>query len=653
MKIIKNSYLYILLLCFLAVFNSCEEKIEKETLTVSTQEIVLDKSGLFEGTAPATFEVFTNSLSWRLVCASWLTPSAVTGASGNTEVSVTAGIAAEDREGYITITGGSQRVVIRVKQLAQEFTPTTLTVTPATLAVSSDGLLEDGNKPSITVSSNKDWSITGLPEWITASVLSGAAGTSNSVILTVSGHNDAFDDRAATFSVASGFSSVSVTLTQAKKIIPNGLPASWDLPLAGANNTTGMSDDFTDFVANDGSANLNVGEWWVKSVDGASILRAYRAGEPNDGTQRTMSYTSNNPADGDRLLIYGLRLNDYWQMEIPTTGLSAGTILKIEGAMQSSGTGPRDFLIQYSTDQTSWTPVNPITEGDITYTVRLGNAVRTPILETFIVQNAIPAGMLYIRLLITGPNSASGGANIGGAGTSRISRLHYDGEADKAPIMKVSITDELIAEGLPASWMIPAQTFTDGIASDGTANLNVNEWWVKSDDGYSIIRAHRAGETSNAQKTMSYTTSNPADGDRLLIYGLVRNDYWQMEIPTKGLAAGTVLNIEGAMQSSGTGPRDFLIQYSSDQSSWTPVNPVTEGDVTYTVQLGNAVRTPISETFTLENAIPQGTLYIRFLISGSASAAGGTVGAGGSSRVNRPQYTGDEDKVPIMKVTKL
>jgi len=215
--------------------------------------------------------------------------------------------------------------------------------------------------------------------------------------------------------------------------------------------------------------------------------------------------------------------------------------------------------------------------------------------------------------------------------------------------------DRIIFE-LLSSWMLPAKTFTGGVANDGTANLNEDEWWVKSDDGNSILRGFRAGITSNAQKTMSYTTSNPADGDRLLLYGMAKDDFWQMEIPTTGFAAGSVLKIEGEMQSSATGPRDFLIQYSTDQTAWTPINPKTNSEITYTVRMGSAVKTPISETFTIVNAIPNGMLYIRLLISSQVSADGTgdlTVGIGGSCRVCRPNYTSEANKIPIMKVSKF
>jgi hypothetical protein len=187
----------------------------------------------------------------------------------------------------------------------------------------------------------------------------------------------------------------------------------------------------------------------------------------------------------------------------------------------------------------------------------------------------------------------------------------------------------------------------DGVANDGSYNLNVDEWWVKSDDGQSVIRAYRGTPSKGSnQPTMSYSTGNPNDGDRLLMYGLSMDDYWRMDIATAGITAGSTLKIEGEMQSSAAGPRDFTFEYSTDNSQWTEFGTLTAN---------SAAKTAIDKSFTPESDIPGGTLYIRMRITSNISTSGGAVnpGGGGTSRICRPQYTSDEDKKPIMKVTKL
>lgn len=424
MKIFKNICLYIMLLGVAAV-NSCSDDAETTSLEVSTQQILLDVWGLNEDERPAPFTVTTSALSWKAVCAKWITLSAVSGSYGTAEITAYANSTTSvDREGYITITSGDQRVVISVIQSTQEAVPSTLTVNSASITVGADGLTTDGNKHILKISTNKNWSMSGLPTWVTAEPVSGIAGTEMNVTLTVQEYADTQKDRTATFAVNAGLKSQTITLTQTKKIGP--LSVSWMLP----------AKTFTAGVADDGSANLSAGEWWVKEENTNSILRAFRAGETSNA-QKTMSYTTTNPADGDRILLYGMVQNDYWQMEIPTTGIAAGATLKIESEMQSSGTGPRDFLFQYSKDKNTWTSINPTVDGDITYTVRLGSAMKTPISQEFTLAGAIPAGTLYIRLLISGPTRADGTANIGAGGTCRVCRPQYTSEADMKPIMKV------------------------------------------------------------------------------------------------------------------------------------------------------------------------------------------------------------------------
>ena len=226
----------------------------------------------------------------------------------------------------------------------------------------------------------------------------------------------------------------------------------------------------------------------------------------------------------------------------------------------------------------------------------------------------------------------------------------------------------IIVDGFPASWMLAFKStvpgspgtneyYTNYAAVDGTAHVGLGQWWLKSDDGKSIFRSYRAATPDATQAWMSYSTyvqPGNTNQDRVIMYGLQQNDFWQMEIPTTGIAAGTSLKIDTHMQASGTGPGYFLFQYSSDYKTWTNINPKSDGDITYTVKMLNAATAPFSETFTIASAIPEGMFYIRLLVNSSTSANGGaTLGTGGTSWITRPVYTGDSDKIPIMKVSKL
>jgi len=216
-----------------------------------------------------------------------------------------------------------------------------------------------------------------------------------------------------------------------------------------------------------------------------------------------------------------------------------------------------------------------------------------------------------------------------------------------------------------ASWMLPFKGtapasgtntyYQNFVALDGTADIGLGQWWVKSDDGKSILKGSRAKEDPGTQVYMSYSTYAAGAGqDRIIMYGLAQGDYWQMEIPTTGIEAGSAIKIETHMQGSGTGARDYLFRYSTDKQNWTNINTKTTGTIVYTVQLLPSASTiPISETFTIGSAIPAGTFYIQFLVNSSINTNGATIGLGGTSWITRPAHTSDADKVPIMKVTKL
>lgn len=401
------------------------------TLNVEPEEITVDAEGLLDGNSP-TIVISTNKYWIFVGVPDWIEPDILNGPAGE-NITVTLAIDdnfGEERSATFQIAAADIEKDITVTQSASD---ATITVEPEDITVDFEGLLGNGNtnSPSIVISTNKSWTVEDLPGWITANPSSGAAGEYMTVTLAVS-ENETAEERSATFRVRAGNTGKPVTLTQSGSPYALNVAGyvSWMIPMSG--------------VAN-GTANTDVGQFWVKSDDGGSILRGRRAGGSGSSTA-TMSYVTSNSASGDYILLYAMMKDDYWQMEIPTTGLAAGTTLKIEGEMQSSATGPGDFLFQYSSDQSTWMPINAKTDGDITYTVQMligeapGYAVtKTPINETFTIASAIPAGTFYIRLLISSTWRCSRTqANISTAGTSRIARPQYTGDADKLPIMKVT-----------------------------------------------------------------------------------------------------------------------------------------------------------------------------------------------------------------------
>ena len=203
----------IVLLCTVAFF-SCE-KTETTTLTVSNEEILLGPFGLDNTDAAAVFEV-NSSGSWKLKHYSWLTPSVTSGESGTTLVSVTASSTKAERIGYITVVSDQsikESVYITIRQVTEELVSSTLMVAPASIIVDFEGKTSAGSSPTITFSTNRDWTIDDLPDWITADPNSGNAGTNIVVTLTVEDYDKA-GERQESFAIIAGYRSESVAVTQ-------------------------------------------------------------------------------------------------------------------------------------------------------------------------------------------------------------------------------------------------------------------------------------------------------------------------------------------------------------------------------------------------------------------------------------------------------
>lgn len=213
----KTKHIIVYLCLFAAAsFISCSEDEGAPTrLNVSTDEIFLDVDGLNIDGQKATFTIDA-SFAWKAVCATWIDISAVTGTYGETEITISVGNTSEDRSGYITITAADQRRVITVHQSNKEASPSILTVSEPSFTVEYDGKLQNGNDPSFTLSSNKKWSISGLPMWISANPSSGDAGDNIVVTLDVKPYYY-LTDRIATLSVSAGSRQESIEVSQLKK----------------------------------------------------------------------------------------------------------------------------------------------------------------------------------------------------------------------------------------------------------------------------------------------------------------------------------------------------------------------------------------------------------------------------------------------------
>lgn len=113
-------------------------------------------------------------------------------------------------------------------------------------------------------------------------------------------------------------------------------------------------------------------------------------------------------------------------------------------------------------------------------------------------------------------------------------------------------------------------------------------------------------------------------------------DYYQFQVSTTGLSG---ITLSWDQTSSNTGPKDFTLQYSTNGTTFTTLS-------SYSVLANATPNTPWSSgtsssayTFTqdliADTALNnQATLYFRLVDADTVAAGGGTVGSGGTDRVD-------------------
>jgi predicted extracellular nuclease len=121
-------------------------------------------------------------------------------------------------------------------------------------------------------------------------------------------------------------------------------------------------------------------------------------------------------------------------------------------------------------------------------------------------------------------------------------------------------------------------------------------------------------------------------------------DYYQFTVSTVGY---TDIQVLSDQTSSGTGPRDFKLAYSTDGTNFTDFGS------TYAV-LANAAPNPVwnsttsSSLYTTSRDLSavtaiddQANVYFRLIVTSTTSASGGTVATGGTSRVDNFTVSGE------------
>jgi hypothetical protein len=116
-------------------------------------------------------------------------------------------------------------------------------------------------------------------------------------------------------------------------------------------------------------------------------------------------------------------------------------------------------------------------------------------------------------------------------------------------------------------------------------------------------------------------------------------DYYQFKVSTTGFAQ---VQLSWDQASSNTGPRDFVLQYSTNGTTFTPFGSpfavLTNGapntpwtSVSGTPNPAYTITENLSSLTALTNAA---TVYFRITDNSTVSANGGAVGSGGTDRVD-------------------
>ncbi len=161
----------------------------------------------------------------------------------------------------------------------------------------------------------------------------------------------------------------------------------------------------------------------------------------------------------------------YWQIDIATTGYSD---LKLSSAQRSSGTGPRDFKVQYSVNAgTNWFDVSGAS-------VTVGNNWTTGVLSNITLPSTCDnQASVRLRWIMTSNTNVSAGA-VAGTGTSGI--------------------DNIIVTGRPPSFSVYEGLSVNGLSQFVSGLSELTQYHYR-------VRAFSTNSTSPNSNVISVTTS--------------------------------------------------------------------------------------------------------------------------------------------------
>lgn len=205
----------------------------------------------------------------------------------------------------------------------------------------------------------------------------------------------------------------------------------------------------------------------------------------------------------------------------------------------------------------------------------------------------------------------------------------------------LSISTEATAakvDGFPATWSFPML----GAAREGGYVTCDEAGSYKGVERPTYLSDNKAATLTAVRTATEYSLGCTYKEDagknvRFLMSGAKMGDCWQFSVPVKNFAAGTRLKLSTYTQSSATGPGYFLLEYSVDGQQWTPVNVKTDDKGDYSISLSDkgGEQVAIDETFTVAEAVADGTIHVRMRICRDVAANGKAIGSKGTTRISR------------------
>jgi len=107
--------------------------------------------------------------------------------------------------------------------------------------------------------------------------------------------------------------------------------------------------------------------------------------------------------------------------------------------------------------------------------------------------------------------------------------------------------------------------------------------------------------------------------------------YWIINLNTEGFGD---LKLSSKQYGSSTGPRDFKVQWSTDEVIW---NDVSNSIITVATNWTSGVLNEINLPSDLNN---QSTIFLRWIVTSTTSVNGGTIGSSGTNRIDDILITG-------------